>query len=172
MPFESWLTLGRRILGISKASPWCIGDWLAYGQQFYGGRYKTALELTDFDYQTLRNYAWVSRRFLMSRRRDSLSFQHHAEVAALSEPEQELWLDRAQRENWSRNQLRRHIAIARTREEPAPPITIRVRVDRGREDRWRRAALASMQELDAWLVGVADGAAELALTAGPDSATP
>ena len=40
------------------------------------------------DYQTLRNYAWVARRFAMSRRRDTLSFGHHAEVPALPEPEQ------------------------------------------------------------------------------------
>ncbi len=32
--------------------------------------------------------AWVARRFPVSRRRDTVSFQHHAEVAALPEPEQ------------------------------------------------------------------------------------
>jgi hypothetical protein len=40
---------------------------------------------TGLDYQTLRNYAAVARRFELSRRRDNLSFHHHAELCALSE---------------------------------------------------------------------------------------
>jgi hypothetical protein len=42
------------------------------------------------------NYAWVARRFELSRRRDTLTFGHHAELAALREPEQGSWLDQAQ----------------------------------------------------------------------------
>jgi hypothetical protein len=45
--------------------------------------------------QNRLNYAWVARRFAMSRRRDTLSFGHHAEVAALPEPEQDFWLREA-----------------------------------------------------------------------------
>jgi hypothetical protein len=165
LPFDLWITLGRKILGISKASPWCIGDWLVYGQRSYGDRYKAALEATDFDYQTLRNYSWVSRRFAMSRRRDTLSFQHHAEVAALTEPEQDLWLDRAEKQSFKRNELRRHMASRRREaQEPVDSIvTVRLRVDPQREERWREAARASMQDLDAWIAAAADGAAETAL---------
>lgn len=70
---------------------------------------KAAVEQTALVYQTLRNYAWVARRFPVSRRRDSLSFGHHAETAALPEPEQDFWLRKAAEQHWSRNQLRREI---------------------------------------------------------------
>lgn len=44
--------------------------------------------------------AWVARRFGKSRRRDTLHFSHHAEVAALAEPEQDFWLRKAEAHNW------------------------------------------------------------------------
>ena len=50
----------------------------------------------QLDYQTLRNYAWVARRFPAGRRRAGVSFAHHAEVARLPEPEQDYWLRRAE----------------------------------------------------------------------------
>ncbi|MEU8803872.1 hypothetical protein [Spirillospora sp. NPDC048819] len=56
--------------------------------------------------KTLRNYAWIARRFPVSRRRDTLTLQHHAEVAALSDHEQERWLDRAEQEQWPVLRLR------------------------------------------------------------------
>lgn len=42
----------------------------------------------------------------MSRRRDRLSFGHHAEVTALSEPEQDFWLRKAEKLTWTVKQLR------------------------------------------------------------------
>jgi hypothetical protein len=163
-PYASWRTLGQRILGISKASPWCIGDWLVYGQEAYGDRYRSALGTTDFDYQTLRNYAWVARRFTLSRRRDRLSFQHHAEVAALPEVEQELWLERAQANAWSRNELRRRMASRRSAPGPeAASVTVRVRVSRDRRNRWCQGARASHEEFDLWVADALDRAADAAL---------
>src|SRR6266536_1438757 len=61
-----------------------MGAWLAHGQAAYRSRYRTAIEQTGLDYQTLRNYAWVAGRFELSRRRDTLSFGRHAEAAALA----------------------------------------------------------------------------------------
>jgi hypothetical protein len=105
--FDTWNEVGHWLLAISNASAWCLGDWLVYGQRAFGERYRTALAATGLDYQTLRNYAWVARRFPHARRHKKVSFQHHAEVAALPEPAQELWLQRAERLRWSRNELRR-----------------------------------------------------------------
>jgi hypothetical protein len=51
----------------------------------------------------------VARRFSLSRRRDKLSFGHQVEVAALSDPEQNYWLRKAEEESWSRNRLRREV---------------------------------------------------------------
>jgi hypothetical protein len=176
LPFDSWAELGNRIAEISDASAWWLGDWLVYGQQAYGDRYRVALEATTLDYQTLRNYAWVARRFEMSRRRDGLSLQHHAEVAALPDAGQDLWLRRAERFGWSRNELRRQMSETRRLQKPGKSrarkgarddsaITCRVRVPVERAERWREAATMSEQELPDWIVSVADTAADSALEA-------
>jgi hypothetical protein len=167
--FDDWRGLGRQIARLSNASAWWLGDWLVYGQRAYGKRYRAALEATQLDYQTLRNYAWVARSFDAARRRENLSFQHHAEVAALHEAEQDLWLERAERMRWSRNRLRRQLAIER-REGGRPAgdesaAILRLRVPAGREQRWRDAAIAAEQDLVDWIASAADNAADVALNA-------
>jgi hypothetical protein len=167
MGFDAWALLGCRISGMSNACAWCLGDWLNYGERTFGQRYKTALEATALDYQTLRNYAWVARRFEMSRRRDTLSFQHHAEVASLPEPHQDLWLLRAERLGWSRNELRRRLSVARRRprqESLEGAVRLRLDVAKPREQRWREAATVAEQTLGDWLTGVVDAAADATLT--------
>jgi hypothetical protein len=109
LSFEKWLGIGRQLSAVVTSSAWCLGDWLVFGESAYNGRYREAIEQTSLDYKTLRNYAWVTRRFPLSRRRDSLSFGHHAEVAALPECEQDYWLRKAEDRRWSRNQLRREV---------------------------------------------------------------
>jgi hypothetical protein len=109
LPFKRWMHIGMQLSVTYTSSAWCLGDWLVYGETFYNGRYRDAIEQTALDYQTLRNYAWVVRRFALHRRRDTLSFGHHAEVAALCEPEQDFWLRKAESLRWSRNRLRREV---------------------------------------------------------------
>ncbi len=106
LSFEKWLDVGRQLSWLTVSVAWCLGDWLVYGETAFNGRYRQAIEETSLDYQTLRNYAWVAKRFTMPRRRDSLSFGHHAEVAARAEPEQDYWLRKAEEFAWSRNRLR------------------------------------------------------------------
>jgi hypothetical protein len=109
MPFERWLGIGRQLSAITTSAAWCLGDWITFGEKAYPGRYREAIEQTALDYQTLRNYAWVARRFALSRRRDTLSFGHHAEVAALPEPEQDYWLRQAEEHRWPVKQLRHQV---------------------------------------------------------------
>jgi hypothetical protein len=107
--FENWVHVGRMLATSRTSLAWCLGDWLVYGEETFAGRYRDAVELVSLDYQTLRNYAWVVRRFPLSRRREALSFGHHAEVASLPEPEQEFWLRKAEDFGWSRNRLRSEV---------------------------------------------------------------
>lgn len=109
MPFDKWVGIGSYLSNIFSSSAWCLGDWLVYGEAAFNGRYRDAIELTSLDYQTLRNHAWVARRFPMACRRDALSFTHHAEVAALAEPERDFWLRKAEEYGWSAKHLRREV---------------------------------------------------------------
>jgi hypothetical protein len=164
--YDAWMTMGRRITGVANACSWCLGDWLVYGEQEFGSRYKAALRATSLDYQTLRNYAWVARRFDASRRRDNLSFQHHAEVVSLPDAHQDLWLRRAERDRWSRNELRRQLRSERQQRRALTAETVvrlQVEVSKTRENRWKLAAQVADQPLSEWLAALGDAAAEAAL---------
>jgi hypothetical protein len=165
MSFDSWTAVGRRLGRVSSASAWALGDWLLFGERMFRGRYRSAVAASDLDYQTLRNYAWVARSIPPSRRRNALSFQHHTEVAALSEPEQDLWLRRAEAGHWSRNELRRQLAGRATPapQESAPRVVVRVEVTREDAHRWRQAAASKQQELNDWVRAVTDAAAQATL---------
>ncbi|MEV8442835.1 LmbU family transcriptional regulator [Actinosynnema sp. NPDC051121] len=159
--FESWEQAGQRISRIASSSAWYLGDWLVYGQDRYTGRYRRAVEAVGLDYQTLRNYAWIARKFEPSRRRPGLPFQHHAEVAALPSAEQDRWLDRAEREGWSRTALRR--ALRESRDpgvKPSRVVMPRVSAAGDVVDRWRRAAMAANADFEAWIVAALDRAAD------------
>jgi hypothetical protein len=107
---RSWEQIGTSLRELTNSSAWWLADWLIYGEAAYGWkRYREAIERTGLDYQTLRNYAWVARRFQPSRRRDGLSFAHHAELARLGPAEQDYWLRKAEQQKWSRNELRRSV---------------------------------------------------------------
>lgn len=124
IPLREWELIGQQILAVADSSTWWVGDWLCYGEQAYQDRYREAVQMTSLNYQTLRNYAWVARRLELSRRRDSLSFGHHAEVAALDVPEQDYWLRKAEELRWSRNQLRAEVRASlkqRRLGDPAAP---------------------------------------------------
>ena len=94
---QEWEAVGQRLMTLADSASWWIADWLAYGESTFLDRYREAVKKTSLSYQTLRNYTWVARRVELSRRRDSLSFGHHAEVAALGPPEQDYWLRKGER---------------------------------------------------------------------------
>jgi hypothetical protein len=159
LPFESWQALGAKIGRHCNASAWWLGDWLAFGQNKYGRRYKDAIAVTGLDYQTLRNYAVVARRFEPSRRRDDCSFQHHADVCALPDDAQDLWLELAARRRWSKRELRRRVRASLMAPARAGETTVvRITVESQRERRWREAAERAECGLERWIVEALDAA--------------
>ncbi len=162
LPLDSWKQIGEQIHIISDASAWWIGDWLRFGRDKYPDRYKRAIGETSLEYQTLRNYAWVAGRFDVSRRRDALSFQHHLEVAALPEDQQDLWLERAERSGWSRNDLRAQLRCCRddgAAARPLPVSALHLRISQDRRQRWQDAATRAQLDLQEWISAALDLAA-------------
>jgi hypothetical protein len=161
LPFEAWSELGAKFGGYANATCWWLGDWLAFGQMKYGRRYKEAIAGTGLEYQTLRNYAVVARRFDACRRRPDLSFHHHAELCALDDEEQERWLELAAARHWSKTELRRRVAAAH---RPIPPASltqarVMVFVNLERARRWQEAAARFDCDIEHWLVRTLDQAA-------------
>lgn len=95
MDHAAWIQAGRRLGVVGRVSNWLIGDWVREGEVRWGERYAEASRITGFDPHSLRNMAYVSSRFSLSRRRDKLTWAHHAELTGLDQDQQDEWLDRA-----------------------------------------------------------------------------
>ena len=162
LTFAKWNEIGELIVKVANASAWWIGDWVARGQWDFGSQYKEAIEKTGLDYGTLRNYAWVAGKFDLSRRRDKLSFAHHAVVAALSQRDQDQWLDTAERDGLSAKALAAAIAAARANAAGDPPALERLTLafEPDRVARWHDAAEISGMRFDDWTAAALDAAAE------------
>jgi len=128
LPLEQWLGLGERLQQLERSVLWWIGDWWRFGQRKYGKAAETAA-VTGKAYQTVRDAAWVASQFSdLSRRRDNLTWSHHREVAALPQKAQDQLLNQAERQGWSRNELR--FQVARWERREAAPETGRSSVVR------------------------------------------
>jgi hypothetical protein len=162
-PYQLWSHLGARLGVYANGMPWWLGDWLAFGQMKYGRRYRDAIVTTGLEYQTLRNYAAVARRFEPSRRRDDVSFQHHAELCALPDEDQDQWLEQAAAHAWSRNELRRRVRPELPCKTSETTVVVRFSVGVERPRRWREAAAVGRESFDEWAVRTLDAAAASAL---------
>jgi hypothetical protein len=109
LTLADWTRQGRCLGSVARACGWWIGDWIRYGNARYGEKYKTAARVTGYDVHSLMNMAYVASRFEISRRREKLSFSHHAELAALRPEAQERWLDRAEFAGLSLRRLREEL---------------------------------------------------------------
>jgi hypothetical protein len=129
---SQWVADGQRLGAIGRGVNWWLGDWLRFGNAKFGERYVRASRITGYDVQTLMNMVYVASRFDADRRRERLSWSHHAELAALEPEDQEQWLTRAEDERLSvrdlRGELRRvtraqekDVIAATSREDASPP---------------------------------------------------
>lgn len=82
--FEEWEALGKTLQFLEGAIQWAIGDWINYGEGHWREKYAQALDAFEYDYGTLRDFAWVSRVFDLSLRSDKCSYTHHKELAKIS----------------------------------------------------------------------------------------
>lgn len=148
LSYETWAELGARIGREAQRFQWLLGDWHNYGEARWDN-YAEAMEATGFAYQTLANYAWVAKAVDVSRRRESLSFTHHAEVAGLDPEAQETMLAEAEIRGLSAAQLRAAVRGLRSGEPTEKGLsawaTISLRVPRELEPTWDAARDAVIQ---------------------------
>ena len=120
LSLSQWVADGQRLGAIGRGVNWWLGDWLRFGNHKFGERYARASRITGYDVQTLMNMVYVATRFEAPRRRDRLSWSHHAELAALDEASQDEWLTRAEDERLSVRDLRAELRrVTRANESEA-----------------------------------------------------
>lgn len=115
LEFAEWLHQGKRLGSIGRGVAWWIGDWVSYGNAKFGEKYSRAARVTGYDVQSLMNMAYVASRFEFSRRKETLSWSHHAELAALEPDEQDRWLVFADERHLSVRGLRDELRAWRSR---------------------------------------------------------
>ena len=104
--FEDWEMFGKLVFVFGGAMMWYVGDWLNFGEKKFGEKYSQALEITKYDYGTLRNAAYVAGRYELKDRRQSLSWRHHADCARFELGDRTVILDMAEKQDMSSTQLR------------------------------------------------------------------
>lgn len=111
---EDWERLGGHLRLVSRSMQWIIGDWMAIGDRSWGKTYEQASQLVGRSVKTLYNWSYVCANVDFSRRREkSLTFTHHAAVAALPGEAQERWLSLAEAGKWASRKLELEIEKAR-----------------------------------------------------------
>lgn len=94
-PQEVWTEYMQFLSRTEQAIMFRIGDALLFGESKYR-QYEQAIEDTDYAYHTLKRAKQVCKNVEVGRRRPTLTFSHHQEVAPLSPNEQDYWLDQAE----------------------------------------------------------------------------
>lgn len=114
--FEEYQGVGDFIKRAHQASGWWLADWLRYGdtRAEWQERIDAALGETGLSEKTLKNVRAIGS-IDKSRRRESVEFGLHAEVAAMDPDDQTRWLDLAESEGWTRRELRLSIHAAARR---------------------------------------------------------
>ena len=104
--FEEFDQLGQYLRRVHTGYQWWWGDWLLYGEGAYGERFSQALEATDWEETTLRQYAWVAKNVEKANRLDGVPFGHYVNGLASLEPaDQKVWAERIVAENLTQGQF-------------------------------------------------------------------
>lgn len=170
---EAWSETLRIVSKYSSAAQWWIGDALVFGEVFNRDderEYDLAVRITGLAEPTLKQYKSVASRFPEVRRRPSLSWSHHLYVLPLDRADQEMWLDRADRDGMGALAMRNAVAEAgmdiHTSENGVSLVPFSLKTDESRVERWRHAARVAglvdgkgEPDLRTWVLNVLDEAA-------------
>lgn len=121
-PYDQCEALATMMGQLHRTSAWIIGDLLNHIERVYGETYAQAAAATGLSEGALMNYTSACARIPRSRRRPKVPFSTHMEVAYLEPEEQERWLAEADKNKWTKAELR---AARKAEENPTlePELT-------------------------------------------------
>lgn len=128
LTLDEFVGLLRSLGGIARGHQWWVGDALVEGEKRYGEEIAQHAEELNLEPHTLTNWRWVADSIKSSRRREDLTWSHHAEVARLPAKDQTTALAKAAKESWTVRQLRDYVAITW-------PVPTQQRLEHDHDDR-------------------------------------
>ncbi len=107
LSLDDWKEMGQWLYQLKDSIQWMIGDWANLAEDHidtwskpdgteFETRYAELLKATDYSYSTLRKLAHYASAVPVFRRRNTLSFSHHVEVARVPDEEQDRFLNMAE----------------------------------------------------------------------------
>lgn len=102
--------------GLKSSASWAIGDIVVYARKTQNDDWINLLS-HRINLRTLNNYASICGKFSRERRHANLSFRHHDAVKSLDPALADEWLDKAERQELSSDELRQAIKDTATREK-------------------------------------------------------
>ena len=126
LAYDEWARLMETMQRLYTSFQFGLGDVLNYGEAKYGEKYSQALDSTNAAYQSLANYAWVSKAVPIENRVTGLSWTHHRVAASLNYDNQRRTLQLAASQNMTVQELIYHIKGEPKEEERKPVKQINV----------------------------------------------
>ncbi len=102
--------------GLKSSASWALGDCVVYARKTQNDDWMNYLS-HRINLRTLNNYASICGKFSRDRRHANLSFRHHDAVKSLEPELADEWLDKAERQEMSSDDLRQAIKDTATREK-------------------------------------------------------
>jgi len=122
---DDWKSFGEKIKKAENGIQWILGAWWNYGHEKWSSVADEFVGELGYRRATLHNYGSIYKRVTSSRRREFLSFRHHEDVAALPPAKQVYYLEKAEKEGLSSDNLREVIRKAERPELKEEPVRTR-----------------------------------------------
>ena len=113
---SEWADIGDFLMRIREGILWCLGDYINFGNHEFGEKYGERLkqfgknvEARGYSKKTLYQAAWVAKKIDISRRLETLSWNHHLAVAGQGPEDQTKFLQWADEKKATVEQLREKI---------------------------------------------------------------
>lgn len=111
--------VARALGAMARGHQWWIGDLLVHSEERFGEEFAQLEAELELEPRTVANYRWVAGSVKASRRREALSWSHHAEVGRLTATQQKKALERAEKDGMTVRELRDYVSTT----WPAPEQT-------------------------------------------------
>lgn len=122
--FDEWSNIGGMLRLFEQGVQWLLGDWVNFGEGEWGDKTAQVIDAERFTESTIRVYAWTAAKVPPKNRIPGLSYSHHQTVAEFTPSEQEKWLTRALKHDWSISDLKREIKAKKLGTGPVMPEVV------------------------------------------------